>query len=146
MRFGPGLRFRSLAALGAASVLGAAGMWLAVGAGARDEGGARALAYPITYSFKIHIDDGPAKINSTSSSKAKFRFHVTYNPRGHVPRAVLQSLKYKCKLDRGDYSGCSSPEKYRHLDEGKHKFRVKAIYKTSRNDASKPAKYRWKIK
>jgi hypothetical protein len=146
MRFRTGLSLRSFAALVAAAALAAAGMWLAVGAGARDEGGARALGYPITYAFKMHIDGGPGKINSTTSRKAKFRFHVTYNPRGQVPRPVRRSLKYKCKLDRKDYGGCSSPEKYRHLDKGKHKFRVKAVYKASRNDASKPAKYRWKVK
>jgi hypothetical protein len=146
MGSGSGLRLRSVAALGAASVLAAAGMWLAVGAGARDEGGARALGYPTTYTFKMHIDAGPGKIRSTSSRKAKFRFHVTYNPRGHVPRVVRRNLKYKCKLDGGGYSGCSSPEKYRHLSKGKHKFRVKAIFKTSRSDASRPAKYRWKVK
>jgi hypothetical protein len=146
MDSGSGLRLRSVAALGGASVLAAAGMWLAVGAGARDEGGARALAYPPSYAFEMHIDGGPGKINSTTSSKAKFRFHVTYSPRGHVSRAVLHTLKYKCKLDRKDYSGCSSPEKYRHLGKGRHKFRVKAVYKASHNDASSPAKYRWKVK
>jgi len=145
MRFESGLSLRSLAALAAASVLAAAGMWLAVGAGARDEGGARALAYPTTFAFKMHIDGGPGKINTTSSRKAKFRFHVTYNPRGHVPPAVRDSLKYKCKLDGKRYRKCSSPKRYRHLSKGRHKFRVKAVYKINDADASDPAKYSWKI-
>jgi hypothetical protein len=146
MPSGSGLRLRSLAALGAAVVFAAAGMWLAVGAGARHEGGARALGYPTTFAFKMHIDAGPGKIKSTSSNRAKFRFHPSYNPSGHVPRPVRRTLKYKCKLDGKGYKGCSSPEKYRHLSKGRHKFRVKAVYKASRNDASRPAKYRWKVK
>ena len=146
MHFGSAPVWRRFAGLAIAGMLAALGLWLAVGAGARDEGGARALAYPTTYVFEMHIDGGPGKVNSTSSNKARFRFHVTYNPRGHVPRPVLRSLKYKCKLDGKAYRGCSSPKKYRHLSKGKHKFRVKAVYKTSHNDASKPAKYRWKVK
>jgi len=146
MRFGSGLRLRSLAALAAAALLGAAGLWMAVGAGAKRDGGVRAFAYPTPPpAFKMHIDGGPGKVNSTSSNKAKFRFHVTYNPRGHVPRSVQSSLRYKCKLDGKRYRKCSSPKKYRHLSKGRHKFRVKAVYSINHHDASDPAKYRWKI-
>jgi hypothetical protein len=140
MDFGSAPAWRRFGALAIAVMMGALGLWMAVGAGARDEGGARALAYPTTNAFEMHIDGGPGTVNSTSS------IHVTYNPRGHVPPVVRRSLKYKCKLDGKGYDGCSSPKKYRHLAKGRHKFRVKAVYKTSHNDASKPAKYRWKVK
>jgi hypothetical protein len=146
MRLGSGLRLRSVAALGAAVLLAAVGLWMAVGAGAKREGSARAFAYPAPPpAFKMHIDGGPGKVNATSSRNAKFRFHVTYNPRGHVPPAVRDSLKYKCKLDGKRYRKCSSPKRYRHLSKGRHKFRVKAVYKINDADASDPAKYSWKI-
>ena len=146
MLLGSGLRFRSVAALGAAVLLAAVGLWMAVGAGAKREGGARAFAYPAPPpAYKMHIDGGPGKINTTSSRKAKFRFHVTYNPRGHVPRSQLRTLVDKCKLDGKRYRKCSSPKRYRHLSKGRHKFRVKAVYKINHADASDPAKYSWKI-
>ncbi|MGH2964089.1 MAG: hypothetical protein ACRDMH_01735 [Solirubrobacterales bacterium] len=137
---------RSIAALAAASVLAATGMWLAVGAGAKRDGGARAFAYPTpTYPYKMHIDGKPSK--RTSSRKAKFRFHVTFNPSGHVPAATLRFLDYKCKLDGKRYRKCSSPKKYRHLSKGKHKFRVRAVFNTGNHaNASAPAKYSWKIR
>jgi hypothetical protein len=144
MHSGSALTWRRFAGLAVAGALAIAGLWLAVGAGADNEGGTRAAAYPTpTFPYKMHITSHPSK--QTHSHKAKFRFHVTYNPSGHVPQSQLQYLDYKCKLDAKSYRKCTSPKRYRHLKVGKHKFRVKAVYSNGAGDASDPAKYIWKV-
>jgi hypothetical protein len=145
MHSGSALTRKRLAGLVLAGALAIAGLWLAVGAGASNGGGTRAAAYPTPPPpYKMHITSHPPK--QTSSHKAKFRFHVTYNPTGHVPASQLQYLDYKCKLDAKRYRKCTSPKRYRHLKAGRHKFRVKAVYTSGSGDASDPAKYIWKVK
>lgn len=34
---------------------------------------------------------------------------------------------FECKIDKKPFKACSSPKKVKHLDEGKHKFQVRAI-------------------
>jgi hypothetical protein len=144
MHSGSSLTWRRFAGLALAGALAIAGLWLAVGAGARDEGGTRAAAYPTpSRPYVMHIDSHPSK--QTSSHKAKFRFHVTFNPSGHVPPSTLKFLAYKCKLDSKRYRKCESPKRYRHLRKGRHTFKVKAVFKNGSGDASDPAKFRWKV-
>ncbi len=51
---------------------------------------------------------------------------------------------FKCKVDRKPYQRCESPMTIRHLDEGKHKFRVRAIDAAGHVDST-PAKDRFKV-
>jgi hypothetical protein len=142
---GTALSWRRIAAAAAAAALAIAGLWLAVGAGASGQGGTRAAAYPppTTFPYKMHIDSHPAK--RTHSHKAKFRFHVTFSSNGNrVPNAD-NFLAYKCKRDHKPYRKCTSPKRYRHLKKGRHVFKVKAVYKGSGQDASAPARFRWRI-
>ena len=81
---------------------------------------------------KTKITKKPKK--KTSSHKARFRF--TSNEAGS---------SFECKLDKGRWKGCSSPKKYKGLDQGKHRFKVRAT-DTSGNRDKSPAKYRWRIK
>jgi hypothetical protein len=125
-------------------VLAVAGLWLAVGAGAKGGTSARDAAYPVTYSYKTKITDVKfGKVATTSSNKVRFKFRVKPTSGG-----TLDGIGTECKLDDSHYKKCESPKKYRHLNKGKHKFRVKATYKrcTGCNDASKPDSYAWKVK
>jgi|EndMetStandDraft_5_1072996.scaffolds.fasta_scaffold66893_3 hypothetical protein len=144
MTHSAGRAWKRVAALLLAGALAVAGLWLAVGAGAKGGTSARDAAYPVTYSYKTKIDDVKfGKVASTNSNKVRFKFHVK-----STNGSPLSSVQTECKLDDSHYKKCDSPKKYRHLNKGKHKFRVKATYKrcTGCNDASKPDSYAWKVK
>jgi hypothetical protein len=51
---------------------------------------------------------------------------------------------FECKLDRKPYKPCKSPKKLKHLDDGKHKFKVRATDAAGNTDGS-PAKAKFKI-
>jgi hypothetical protein len=51
---------------------------------------------------------------------------------------------FACKLDRGQYKSCTSPKKLKHLDSGKHKFRISATDSAGNTDQS-PAKFVFKV-
>jgi hypothetical protein len=137
-----GRAWKRVAALVLAGALAMAGLWLAVGAGANGGTSARDAAYPVTYSYKTKIDDAKfAKVASTSSSKVTFKFHVK-----STNGSPLKYVHTECKLDDSHYKKCDSPKKYKHLDKGKHKFKVKAVYNGGGSDASKPDSYAWKVK
>jgi hypothetical protein len=77
------------------------------------------------------ITKGPQK--KSEKTKAKFKFDSNEN-----------GSSFQCKLDKGSYKKCSSPKKYKGLDEGKHKFSVRAIDRADNVDPS-PAKYKFKV-
>lgn len=136
--------WRRFAALALAGALAIAGLWLAVGAGAEGGTSARNAAYPVTYNYTTKIDNVKfGKLDTTHSHKVKFNFHVKPDP-GYS----LQYIHTECKLDDRHYKKCDSPKKYRHLGNGRHKFKVKAAYDNcpTCEDASKPDTYAWKVK
>jgi hypothetical protein len=142
MTHSAGRAWKRVAALALAGALAVAGLWLAVGAGAKRGTSARDAAYPVTYSYITKIDDVKfGKLASTRSSKVTFKFHVK-GKNG----AQVKYVHTVCKLDDSRYKKCDSPKKYKHLDKGKHKFRVKAVYDGGGSDASKPDSYAWKVK
>jgi len=51
---------------------------------------------------------------------------------------------FECKLDRKPYKPCKSPRKLKDLDDGKHKFKVRATDAAGNTDAS-PAKAKFKV-
>ena len=134
--------WKRVAALALAGALAVAGLWLAVGAGAKGGTSARDAAYPVTYSYTTKIDDVKfGKLASTSSRRVTFKFHVK-GKNG----AQVKYVHTVCKLDDSRYKKCDSPKTYKHLDKGKHKFKVKAVYDGGGSDASKPDSYAWKVK
>ena len=44
---------------------------------------------------------------------------------------------FECKLDKGGYKKCESPKKYKNLDDGKHKVKVRATADGTRGKAAK---------
>jgi hypothetical protein len=142
MTHSAGRAWRRVAALVLAGALAMAGLWLAVGAGAKGGSSARDAAYPVTYSYTTKIKDVEfGKLASTSSKKVRFKFQVK-GKNGNQVRYVHTV----CKLDSSHYKKCDSPKKYKHLDKGKHKFKVKAVYDGGGSDASKADSYAWKVK
>lgn len=147
-----GRAWRPIAALALAGALAVAGLWLAVGAGAKGGESVRQAGYPEPGDYyKTKIDDVRyAKIDSTKSHKVRFKFHSKGNYYGDPD--TNPSLKHRCKLDDKHYKNCESPKKYKHLHKGKHRFKVKLVYlpggpgtKPS-DDVSHPAKHSWKVK
>jgi hypothetical protein len=142
MTHSAGGAWKRVTALLLAGALGVVGLWLAVGAGANGGTSARDAAYPVTYSYKTKIDHVTfGKLAVTSSSKVTFKFHVKSTNAG----SLLKYVHTVCKLDDSHYKKCDSPKKYKHLDKGKHKFKVKAVYNGGGSDASKPDSYVWKV-
>lgn len=140
--------WRRVAALALAGALAVAGLWLAVGAGAKGGTSARNAAYPVTYHYETKIDGTKfGKIARTESNKVRFKFHSKADP-GY--ESGLKYLHTECKLDDSHYKKCDSPKRYRHLHKGKHKFKVKAVYDGCTTgpscDGSKPDSYVWKVK
>ncbi len=74
--------------------------------------------------------DAPKK---TNKSKVKFKF--TSDEAGSA---------FECKADKKPYKPCTSPKKVKRLDEGKHKFKVRAIDAAGNVDPS-AAKDKFKV-
>jgi hypothetical protein len=53
-------------------------------------------------------------------------------------------VRFKCRLDGGAFSGCSSPRRYDGLRIGQHTFRVHAV--NSLGQASGDTSYKWSVK
>jgi len=77
------------------------------------------------------LDGGP--IGAVGSNSASFTFS------SNTPDA-----EFRCSLDDGPYSLCSSPHEYTGLSEGDHTFRVKAIDAAGNEDVT-PAARTWTV-
>ena len=53
--------------------------------------------------------------HTTRRHRASFRF-----------RSDDSGSTFKCKLDRGRFKPCDSPRTYRHLESGRHRFKIRA--------------------
>jgi glucose/arabinose dehydrogenase len=78
---------------------------------------------------KAKVGSHPPK--STSSRTARFAFSANQGDAG-----------FKCKLDKGAYKPCRSPQTYKKLKPGSHSFAVMAI---AAGEQGKPAKFSWKV-
>ena len=69
------------------------------------------------------------------TDKTKLKFEFT---------ASEPNSTFECKKDKKPFKSCSSPTKMKHLDEGKHKFKVRAIDAAGNVDPS-PATDKFKV-
>ncbi len=71
--------------------------------------------------------------NKFHKSKLKFKF-TSSEP----------DSTFECKLDKKPFKACTSPKTVKHLDQGKHKFQVRAIDPAGNVDGT-PAIYKFKV-
>ena len=77
------------------------------------------------------ITKGPE--GTIEKDSAKFRF-----------RSSEPDSTFACRLDKGKYKSCTSPRRYRNLDDGRHKFLVRATDADGNTDRS-PDKARFEV-
>ena len=80
---------------------------------------------------KTTITKGAPK--KTDKTKIKFKF-TSSEP----------DSSFECKFDKKPFKPCTSPKKVKHLDQGKHKFKVRATDAAGNVDPS-PAKDKFKV-
>lgn len=71
--------------------------------------------------------------NRTDQHAGKFKF-----------KSSEPSSAFECKLDKKKWKPCTSPKTLKHLDDGKHKFRVRAIDAAGNTDPT-PAKDKFRV-
>ena len=88
--------------------------------------------------FNAFVDGSPPLVSltkrpkkKTGSDRAKFKF-----------AADEPGVSYLCSLDKAKFKTCSSPRKYKNLDEGGHSFRLKATDPVG-NEAT--TRFKWTV-
>jgi hypothetical protein len=76
------------------------------------------------------IDSGPSDPSRTSAPS--FEFHAG------------ETATFECRLDEGAWAGCSSPQSYAELADGRHTFQVRATDGAG-NGETEPASYSWTV-
>jgi hypothetical protein len=78
--------------------------------------------------------------------KAKLGSHPPKSTRSRTARFVFSASQggasFKCKLDKGAYKPCRSPQTYKKLKPGSHSF---AVIATVGGKQGVPAKFSWKV-
>jgi glucose/arabinose dehydrogenase len=64
---------------------------------------------------------------------------------GFTFSSVPAGAKFRCRLDRRRFRGCSSPKVYAKLAPGKHRFQVAALDADSGMADPTPAEFRWRV-
>ncbi|MFL5966271.1 MAG: OmpL47-type beta-barrel domain-containing protein, partial [Gaiellaceae bacterium] len=133
---------------------------------ALDGGAFAACSSPITYpnladgdhTFAVHAIDGagntdpsPDTFSWTIDSLApdtSIISHPNDPSNDYAPSFAFTSTEpgatYRCKLDGGSFSACTSPQAYTSLSDGAHTFAVQASDPAGNVDAS-PATFGWSI-
>jgi hypothetical protein len=115
------------------------------------------------HTFAVRASDQYGNVDPTPASRS---LTITASPGGddtQPPETTIKKLKLKggdgvvirfkssergssfeCKLDKRKFKRCKSPKRYKRLDAGKHKFRVRAIDLAGNPDPS-PARKRFRI-
>jgi hypothetical protein len=88
-------------------------------------------AWTIIEPFTTTITERPA--DPSRSTRAHFSF-----------AANRDGATFRCRLDNGDHSACTSPMTYTALAEGSHTFSVQAIDATGKTESA-PAEHAWTV-
>jgi Big-like domain-containing protein len=97
---------------------------------AGNQGGAASYTWAVdTVAPQATIDQRPS--DPSNSSSASFVF------------STGEDATFECKLDAGDWSGCSSPKSYTGLGDGEHSFQVRATDRAGNQGGA--ASYTWTV-
>ena len=86
---------------------------------------------PDTKAPKTTITKHPQKTSDETTARFKFESNE-------------KNSSFDCKLDKTAFKACTSPRKYKHLDQGKHTFQVEATDAAGNTDKT-PAKFKFKV-
>lgn len=135
-------------AVGFALLLCGLGLGLATVAGAEGEPSVRQGGYgeetcdSDEQALDTRITAKPKKKTTKKSAKLGFEsFFCNFPEEGPDPSAVA----FTCKLD-GASEPCTSPQVYKRLKKGKHKFEVSSAFNDGFGGDPTPAKYVWKVR
>jgi glucose/arabinose dehydrogenase len=102
-------------------------------------------SYRATYS----TPESPPPPGPSPSPQTKLRKHPPRSTRARKATFAFGSNEsgshFRCKLDRGAYRPCHSPQTYRKLKPGRHTFAVYAVDSAGNRDAT-PATFAWKVR
>ncbi len=101
---------------------------------------------PALDSFTVRaprIEEAPAREPQTKLAKHPDR-HTKSTTAKFTFSASTGGARFRCKLDRGPFRTCSSPETYRHLRAGRHVFEVLAANAAGADPT--PARFAWRIR
>jgi hypothetical protein len=86
------------------------------------------------------VDADPPETTTTKGAPRRLDRHtVRFKFAADEPQST-----FECRLDRRPYQRCASPKKLRHLDDGTHRFRVRAVDPAGNADPT-AARDRFKI-
>jgi DNA-directed RNA polymerase specialized sigma24 family protein len=97
-----------------------------------------------------NVDGSPDKVRWIADSKAPNTTvrdapdHVSKTQGPFVFAATERAARFQCSLDRQHFARCTSPQTYAALEDGRHRFRVRAIDRAGNVDRS-AAVVRWKL-
>jgi hypothetical protein len=102
--------------------------------------------------------DGAPRTAGSSVDVGAYEAADTASPQTNAPKAKIKKRKVKftfgsdepgstfeCKLDKKPFKSCTSPQTYKKLKPGKHKFKVRATDAAGNVDST-PAVKKFKIK
>ncbi len=98
----------------------------------------------VTATFNLEALPGPPPALETEITKQKVKVDQAKAKFKFTGSGGTGALGFECKLDKQPYEDCTSPAKYRDLDEGKHKFKVRTEDATGAVDST-PAKVKFQI-
>jgi hypothetical protein len=86
----------------------------------------------------------PVTVDGTTPPKVTLKAHPPKSTRNTTARYEFSAAnsRFKCKLDKGTYKACRSPQTYKKLKPGSHSFAVVAI---AGGKQGAPTKFSWKV-
>lgn len=107
--------------------------------------------YTATYAGPPEEETGPPPPlpGDTTPPQTKIKRHPAQKTRAKLATFAFSSSegasRFLCKLDRGEYKPCRSPQTYRGLKRGRHAFSVYAVDAAGNRDGSS-ATFAWKVR
>nr|MBA3867396.1 hypothetical protein [Solirubrobacterales bacterium] len=130
---------RGLTAVRALAVLTAAGCCLGAAAYAATRGGPVDQQGSVSRPLKPRLIEHPDPV--TTVVTAEFDFVQPSRPPARANPG--NPLRFRCRLDRAEWSWCRPPARLRGLGPGRHRFEVRAVNAGGRSGPA--ATYGWRL-